>query len=178
MICRRTVLCVISVLSFSIVTTVSFAGSQLGTNVALNKTVTPVAGQGVVDGDIFLGWFANESLDPPACTDCIRFTVDLGSTRSIRRIAVNVVNTYSVAISSSIDGMNWVQRATQDWTVSYHGSTLVDSLNFNARYIKYEGSGDSSSTPGVNELEVYDTPAPSPPQHWGTEPRERCNDSI
>ena len=167
MICRRTVLCVISVLSFSIVTTVSFAGSQLGTNVALNKTVTPVAGQGVVDGDIFLGWFANESLDPPACTDCIRFTVDLGSTRSIRRIAVNVVNTYSVAISSSIDGMNWVQRATQDWTVSYHGSTLVDSLNFNARYIKYEGSDDSSSTPGVNELEVYDTPAPSPPPTLG-----------
>ena len=93
MICRRTVLCVISVLSFSIVTTVSFAGSQLGTNVALNKTVNPMAGKAVVNGDIFFGWFANESLDPPACTDCIRFTVDLGSTHSIRRIAVNVVNT-------------------------------------------------------------------------------------
>ncbi|MBN2485597.1 MAG: discoidin domain-containing protein [Bacteroidales bacterium] len=147
---NRTALCSVTV------------SSGTGTNLALNRTCTAssvIAGNlanYATDGNINTRWESTQGVDPQW------IYVDLGSTRTIKRVKITweAASASAFQVQTSNDASNWTTLRT----VTANTSLLNDitGLNGSGRYVRIYGTARTTGYGySIYELEVYDTdPAP------------------
>lgn len=126
-------------------------------NLALNKPVTvetnTVSGDpdNVVDGDTGTLWYSWQGI--PA--NCI-FTVDLQAEYQIDNIYLQILQTETYQIESSLNGTDWTLRdeASGLWGTG-HDEYVIFSPTFQARYLRYTGTNEENAYVGLTEFQVF-----------------------
>lgn len=150
------------------------AGGYGTVNLARGKPVTPfsntVAGApaNIVDGSIDTYWFSYQG--SPSWNE---FALDLGSSYSIGKIDLFLLQVHNFTLSTSDDNVIWTQRYASPWaqaSISTPVSLAADGA-YSARYIRYRGDANWFQYVGLIEIEVYEwlsSPPPPPPGSIGS----------